>query len=183
MGICAALVWGATWAGTLWSQEAQEAKEVKEAKDKPAAPASKQVEITADKSAEFDAQGRIATFEGNIKLVDPQFTLTSDTLKVEMLKEGGIKRAEAIGNVVIITQQASKRTEDEPPTKSRAKSKRAIYEPTSGDVTLIGLPQIQQGINLHIATSEDTRMVLNRAGGMKTFGPSKTVLQEAEAVK
>jgi lipopolysaccharide transport protein LptA len=142
----------------------------------------KGLEITAAKEATFDSDAHIATFVGDVKVVDPQFTLTSEELRVELLKDGGMKRAEATGNVIIVSQKESQSTSDSKPTKSTGKAERAIYEPATGDVTLIGWPQIQQGINLHIATEASTRMVLNRNGKMKTFGRSKTIIKEQDGV-
>ena len=46
----------------------------------------------------------------------------------------------------------------------------------AGDVKLFGWPQVQQGTNLHIATSAETTMTMNRDNHtMHTNGPSRTV--------
>jgi hypothetical protein len=47
-------------------------------------------------------------------------------------------------------------------------------------VTLSGWPEIQQGINRHIAANESTRMVLNRDGRATTEGASRTVITDTE---
>ena len=62
-------------------------------------------EITATQEAEFDTKTRSGVFIGNVKVVDPQFTLTSNRLTVHLNKDedgGGLNQAEAQGNVVIV---------------------------------------------------------------------------------
>ncbi len=62
-------------------------------------------EITATQEAQFDTKTRIGVFVGNVKVVDPQFTLTSDKLTVHLNKDeegGGLNDAEAQGKVVIV---------------------------------------------------------------------------------
>ena len=60
------------------------------------------------------------------------------------------------------------------------RARRAEYVPTTGVVTLIGWPEIQQGINRHIAANESTRMILNRDGRATTEGASRTVITDTE---
>jgi lipopolysaccharide export system protein LptA len=62
-------------------------------------------EITATQEAQFDTKSRTGVFIGNVKVVDPQFTLTSDRLMVHLNKDedgGGLNDALAQGNVVIV---------------------------------------------------------------------------------
>jgi lipopolysaccharide export system protein LptA len=62
-------------------------------------------EITATQEAQFDTKTRTGIFVGNVKVVDPQFTLTSNQLTVHLNKDdegGGLKDANAQGNVVIV---------------------------------------------------------------------------------
>jgi len=62
-------------------------------------------EITATKEAQFDTKTRTGVFIGNVKVIDPQFTLTADQLTVHLNKDedgGGLNEAEAQGNVVIV---------------------------------------------------------------------------------
>ena len=72
-----------------------------DSKDRPKGP----TEITATQEAQFDTKTRIGVFIGNVKVVDPQFTMTSDRLTVHLNKDeegGGLNDAEAQGNVVIV---------------------------------------------------------------------------------
>src|SRR5215469_14029129 len=62
-------------------------------------------EITAKEEVDFDANAHTAIFVGNVKVIDPQFTMTTDKLTVWMNKQedgGGIKEAHADGNVIIV---------------------------------------------------------------------------------
>src|ERR1700756_1592619 len=62
-------------------------------------------EITAKEEVDFDANAHTAIFVGNVKVIDPQFTMTTDKLTVWMNKQedgGGIKDAQADGNVIIV---------------------------------------------------------------------------------
>jgi lipopolysaccharide export system protein LptA len=62
-------------------------------------------EITATQEAQFDTKTRTGIFIGNVKVVDPQFTLTLNQLTGHLNKDdegGGLKDANAQGNVVIV---------------------------------------------------------------------------------
>jgi len=133
-------------------------------------------EITAQKDAIFDEKQNTATFTGDVKVKDPAFLLSCDTLTVHLTKErNAIDRAVAEGNVVIVQQS-------ENPSEKGAvgKARQAVYVPTKGEVTLIGWPEVQQGINRHISTEQGTRMILNSNGRATTEGASKTVITDTE---
>jgi lipopolysaccharide export system protein LptA len=182
-------------------------------------------EITAKEEVDFDANAHTAIFVGNVKVIDPQFTMTTDKLTVWMNKQedgGGIKDAQADGNVIIVhvnqkdkTQtadgSASPRTTPvantavtpsattfgnpsvfgaspspspgaTPPILDTGRAKKALYNAKQDAVTLIGWPQVTQGVNTHIATEEGTRMVLYRDGRLQTFGPSRTVIEDKKSM-
>jgi lipopolysaccharide transport protein LptA len=133
-------------------------------------------EITAQKDALFDEKKNTATFTGDVKVKDPAFLLSCDTLTVHLVKErNAIDRAVAEGNVIIVQQ-------NENPSEKGAvgKSRQAVYVPSKGEVTLIGWPEVQQGINRHISTEQGTRMILNSNGRATTEGASKTVITDTE---
>ncbi|MEI7864075.1 MAG: LptA/OstA family protein [Chthoniobacterales bacterium] len=139
-------------------------------------PKGSQTEITAQKEATFNEKENMAIFVGDVRVKDPAFLLSCDTLKVYLNKgRSGIERALADGNVVIVQQTAN-------PSEKGAvgRSKQAEYIPSTGAITLIGWPEIQQGINRHLASQESTRMVLNRDGRATTDGPSRTVITDTE---
>ena len=97
-------------------------------------------------------------------------------------KGGGLERAIAEaspGNVVIITQD--KVEADGSITKNIGKGRKATYDSATGNIVLTGMPNIQQGINLFVATDESTVMTLNRNGHAKIEGPSKTILKDTSS--
>jgi lipopolysaccharide assembly outer membrane protein LptD (OstA) len=89
---------------------------------------------------------------------------------------GGIDKAVAEGNVVIRQEKPSEN--GGPPQINIGKGRRVIFDNKTGEVTLRGWPQLQQGISTHIATSQQTVMVLDRAGHLQTTGPSITRIQD-----
>lgn len=141
-------------------------------------PPGAKTEITAQKEATFDEKKNVAVFVGSVRVSDPSFLLASDRLTVTLSADrSGIDRAVAEGNVVIV-----QRTADEKEGKGAiGRAQRAEYIPSTGRATLSGSPQIQQGINRHIATSPGTRMILYRDGRASTVGPSRTVITDNSA--
>jgi len=61
---------------------------------------------------------------------------------------------------------------------STGRAQKAFYNAKQDAVTLIGWPQVTEGVNTHIATEEGTRMILYRDGRLQTFGPSRTVIED-----
>ena len=154
-------------------------------------------EITAHEQAQFDAQSRSAVFTGNVKVVDPQFTMTADKLTVHLNRDdegGGLQTAEAEGHVIIVHLNEPKPAAGTtpvpggspappagppvPPVRSTGKAERAIYEAKDGSVTLLGWPEVTQGLNSHIAIEPGVKMVIYRDGRMKTYGSTRTIIQE-----
>src|SRR5258708_17255671 len=170
-------------------------------------------EITSQET-QFDGQSRTGVFIGSVKVIDPDFTMTTDRLTVHMAKQeegGGLSSAEADGNVIIVHANEAKNAKGgadaggspaatpsptpatssvfadppgpspsptPPPVLSTGRAQKAIYDAKDESVTLIGWPQITQGVNTHISTEEGTRMILYRDGRLKTFGGSRTIIQD-----
>ena len=170
-------------------------------------------EITSQET-QFDGQSRTGVFIGSVKVIDPDFTMTTDKLTVHMAKQeegGGLSSAEADGNVIIVHANEAKNAKGgsdasgsaaatpsstpatrsvladppgpspsptPPPVLSTGRAQKAIYDAKDQSVTLIGWPQITQGVNTHISTEEGTRMILYRDGRLKTFGGSRTIIQD-----
>jgi lipopolysaccharide export system protein LptA len=158
-------------------------------------------EITATQEAQFDVKTRSGIFIGNVKVVDPQFTLTSNRLTVHLNKDedgGGLNEAEAQGNVVIVhvnqpktpAQPAPTAAAPTPaarsaaigatpaptPTTSVGKAENAVYLAKDGSITLTGWPQVTQGLNTHIATAPGVKMVIYKDGKMQTYGSTRTLI-------
>jgi lipopolysaccharide export system protein LptA len=170
-------------------------------------------EITSQET-QFDGQSRTGVFIGTVKVIDPDFTMTTDKLTVHMAKQedgGGLSSAEADGNVIIVHANDAKNAKGgpdaggspaatpsptpatssvfadppgptpsptPPPVLSTGRAQKAIYDAKDESVTLIGWPQITQGVNTHISTEEGTRMILYRDGRLKTYGGSRTIIQD-----
>ena len=162
-------------------------------------------EITATQEAQFDTKTRTGVFVGNVKVVDPQFTLTADRLTVHLNKDqdgGGLNEADAQGHVVIVhvnqpktqtqpTQPAGASTpsgqtatatpapaQAQQPPVSVGKADNALYEAKDGTMTLTGWPQVTQGLNTHIAIAPGVKMVLYKDGRMQTFGSTRTLIED-----
>lgn len=140
-------------------------------------PKDAKTEITARKQATFDNATSIATFEGNVVVKDPQFTLFCDKLVVTMGKDRkGMQQVDAVGNVIIVQENTDSSGKV---VKSIGRAGKAVYTPASGDVTLTISPSIQHGINMQVG-EPDTIMKLNRSGKSETIGVSKTSIVDQE---
>lgn len=138
-------------------------------------PAGSKTEITAQKEATFDEKANRAVFTGDVRIKDPAFLLSADRLTVHLnANRSGIERAVADGNVIIVQQTSPGSTEK----GAVGRARQAEYTPSTGRVVLSGRPEIQQGINLHLADSDSTRMILDRDGRATTEGPSRTVITD-----
>jgi len=174
--------------------------------EETAAAARQPTEITASKETSFDEKARKVVFIGDVIVKDPEFHLTCERLTVFLKKggapaansaknnpnnandnnangdaaaapgEGGLERVIAEGKVVILQEKPDEKGKV---TRYVGKASKAEYNSMTGDVTLSGWPQIQQGINNQVATEEGTIMILNRNGRMQTVGASKTVIAES----
>ncbi len=167
-----------------------------------APPAVSDTEILASQGATFAAKDRIAVFSGDVRVRDPRFTLACDKLTVYLGKGagnnaepptaaatpppidptvksgdanrgGGIDHAVAEGHVIIIQKHApTKAGEEEKVSVGRAD--RAEYDSKTGDMTLRGMPKVEQNGDSHEALSNSTYMILHRDNSLDTHGPNRT---------
>src|SRR5947199_9327496 len=130
-------------------------------------------EIYSDE-AFFDSTKNMGIFIGRVKVVDPRFNLQSDKLTVFITKgqNQSLEKAIAEGNVGLIRDRPA--ANGGPPTRAVGRSDKATYTAATGDVELIGTPRVQEGPNLHMATSPDTTMVISQNSQLRTHGPSRT---------
>ena len=130
-------------------------------------------EIYADE-AFFDSTKNIGIFSGRVKVVDPRFNLQSDKLTVFITKgeNQSLEKAVAEGNVGLIRDRPA--ANGSPPTRAIGRSDKATYTASTGDVELVGTPRVQEGPNMHVATSPDTVMVIGQNSQLRTHGPSRT---------
>src|SRR5437667_11063580 len=130
-------------------------------------------EIYADE-AFFDSTKNIGIFSSRVKVVDPRINLQSDKLTVFITKgqNQSLEKAIAEGNVGLVRDRPD--PNGGPPTRAVGRSDKATYTATTGDVELVGTPRVQEGQNLHVATSPDTVMIISQNSQLKTHGPSRT---------
>ena len=134
-------------------------------------------EIYADE-AFFDSTKNMGIFSGRVKVTDPRFNLQSDKLTVFIAKgeNQGLERAIAEGNVGLVRDRPD--PGGGPPTRAVGRAEKATYTAASGDVELRGTPRVQEGPNMHVATSPDTVMIINQNSQLTTHGPSRTEIRQ-----
>jgi lipopolysaccharide transport protein LptA len=134
-------------------------------------------EIYADE-AFFDSTKNMGTFSGRVKVSDPRFNLQSDKLTVFITKgeNQGLEKAIAEGNVGLVRERPDPK--GGPPTRAVGRAEKATYTAATGDVELRGTPRVQEGPNMHVATSPDTVMIINQNSQLTTHGPSRTEIRQ-----
>ena len=134
-------------------------------------------EIYADE-AFFDSTKNMGTFSGRVKVTDPRFNLQSDKLTVFITKgeNQGLEKAIADGNVGLVRERPD--ANGGPPTRAVGRADKATYTAATGDVELRGTPRVQEGPNMHVATSPDTVMIINQNSQLTTHGPSRTEIRQ-----
>ena len=134
-------------------------------------------EIYADE-AFFDSTKNMGIFSGRVKVTDPRFNLQSDKLTVFITKgqNQGLEKAIAEGNVGLVRDRPD--PSGGPPTRAVGRADKAVYTAATGNVELTGTPRVQQGPNMHVATSPDTVMIINQNSQLTTHGPSRTEIRQ-----
>ena len=134
-------------------------------------------EIYADE-ASFDSGKNTGIFTGHVKVFDPRFNLQSDKLTVYLHKGGdqGLEKAIAEGNVGVVRDRPD--PNGGPPTHAVGRAEHGVYTASDGSVELRGMPKVQQGPNMHIATSTETVMIIDQDGHLNTHGPSRTEIRQ-----
>jgi lipopolysaccharide transport protein LptA len=134
-------------------------------------------EIYADE-AFFDSTKNMGIFSGRVKVTDPRFNLQSEKLTVFITKgqNQALEKAIAEGNVGLVRDRPD--PSGGPPTRAVGRADKAIYTAATGDVELTGTPRVQEGLNMHVATSPDTVMIINQNSQLTTHGPSRTEIRQ-----
>jgi lipopolysaccharide transport protein LptA len=134
-------------------------------------------EIYADE-AFFDSTKNMGIFSGRVKVVDPRFNLQSDKLTVFITKgqNQGLEKAIAEGHVGLVRDRPD--PNGGAPTRAIGRADKATYTAATGDVELRGTPRVQEGPNMHVATSPDTVMIINQNSQLSTHGPSRTEIRQ-----
>jgi lipopolysaccharide transport protein LptA len=134
-------------------------------------------EIYADE-AFFDSTKNMGIFSGRVKVTDPRFNLQSDKLTVFITKgeNQGLEKAIAEGHVGLVRERPD--PNGGAPTRAVGRADKATYTASTGDVELRGTPRVQEGQNMHVATSPDTVMIINQNSQLRTHGPSRTEIRQ-----
>jgi lipopolysaccharide transport protein LptA len=134
-------------------------------------------EIYADE-AFFDSTKNMGIFSGRVKVIDPRFNLQSDKLTVFITKgqNQGLEKAIAEGRVGLVRDRPD--PNGGAPTRAIGRADKATYTAATGDVELRGTPRVQEGPNMHVATSPDTVMIINQNSQLSTHGPSRTEIRQ-----
>ena len=134
-------------------------------------------EIYADE-AFFDSTKNMGIFSGRVKVTDPRFSLQSKKLTVFITKgqNQGLEKAVAEGDVGLVRDRPD--PNGGKPTRAVGRADKAVYTAATGDVELTGTPRVQEGMNMHVATSPDTVMIINQNNQLTTHGPSRTEIRQ-----
>ena len=134
-------------------------------------------QIYADE-AFFDSTKNMGIFSGRVKVTDPRFNLQSDKLTVFITKgqNQSLEKAVAEGNVGLVRDRPD--PSGGPPTRAVGRADKAVYTAATGNVELMGTPRVQEGLNMHVATSPDTVMIINQNSQLTTHGPSRTEIRQ-----
>src|SRR5437588_3868574 len=134
-------------------------------------------EIYADE-AFFDSTKNVGIFSSRVKVTDPRFNLQSDKLTMFITKgqSQSLEKAIAEGNVGLVRERPA--ANGAAPTRAVGRADKATYTAATGDVELKGTPRVQEGENMHVATSPDTVMIINQNSQLTTHGPSRTEIRQ-----
>ena len=166
-------------------EKAATEKENKSSASKSAAPPATGLQSSEPTTTEiyaneafFDSSKNMGIFSGSVKVTDPRFNLQSDKLTVFISKgeNQGLEKAIAEGNVGLVRDRPDPK--GGPPTRAVGRSDKAVYTAATGDVELTGTPRVQEGVNMHVATSADTVMIINQNSQLTTHGPSRTEIRQ-----
>jgi lipopolysaccharide transport protein LptA len=135
-------------------------------------------EIYADE-AFFDSNKNVGVFTGRVKVLDPRFNLQADKLTVYLRRgeDQGLEKAIAEGNVGVVRERPEAKSGGRP-ERAVGRGDHAVYTTNDGNMELTGTPKVQQGLNMHVATSPSTVMIINQNGQLTTRGPSRTEIRQ-----
>ncbi len=155
----------------------------------------KQIVITCDDVAYFDAKARIAIFEGNVKVDHPGFDLECDKLEVFFKPEsaakstaeknaapgesgaGEIDKVIATGRMVKIEKPASTGE------MQLGQCKKAIFYADSENIEMYIWPQVQKGKYRMTATEESAVIKIDQNGGLTATGKTTSGFQKGDTKK
>lgn len=133
---------------------------------------------------EFDYKDWVALFEGNVRIQDPEFTMSADRMLIffETNKatrassggspgEGQVRRVDAVGHVVM-------EHKDEKNEVIKATCEKAYYTQHNKAIVLVGHPVVSRGVNVLRGEKitvwlEDSRVVVEDSVQLQGSPPPK----------
>ncbi len=168
-----------------------------------------QIDITAQKSAFFDANNNYGIYTGDVKARHPQMYIECEELELYMTKqEGGVlgapkpkKTGPAAKDADILAAPKKAGNAAPPIDKADARGpmvtiekisedgelqigrcKHLIYDGKTERTTLLEWPQVQAGNQLHKATEAGCIMVIEKNGKLTTTGGHETIILQGEEI-
>ncbi|MBI3986329.1 MAG: hypothetical protein HY343_05390 [Lentisphaerae bacterium] len=126
-----AILWGWTAAGA--PPASTDASTAMRQEQKPAAVESTNNTVITSKRLNFESATRMAVFEENVVVTDPEMKMTADLLTVYFDEQNKVKGLEAEGRVVLIQKDGE------------AHCDKASYDVKGGKVVMTGNPRVKKG--------------------------------------
>ena len=98
-----------------------------------AAPVEEKLTVITSERLTFDYAKHFALFEENVVVTDPELKILADKMTVVFDDKNAAKSVKCEGNVYLVQQD------------KKAKSDVAIYDVASGEIQLLGSPQVTRG--------------------------------------
>lgn len=168
-----------------------------------------QIDITAQKSAFFDANSNYGIYTGDVKARSSQMYIECEELELFMAKQGGSvlgapkpkKTGPAAKDADILAAPKKAANTDPPIDKAEARGpmvtiekmsedgelqighcKHLIYDGKTKLTTLLEWPQVQAGNQLHKATEAGCIMIIDKTGKLTTTGGHETLILQGDEV-
>jgi lipopolysaccharide export system protein LptA len=168
-----------------------------------------QIDITAQKSAFFDANSNYGIYTGDVKARSSQMYIECEELELFMAKQGGSvlgapkpkKTGPAAKDADILAAPKKAANTDPPIDKAEARGpmvtiekisedgelqighcKHLIYDGKTKQTTLLEWPQVQAGNQLHKATEAGCIMIIDKTGKLTTTGGHETLILQGDEV-
>ena len=168
-----------------------------------------QIDITAQKSAFFDANNNYGVYTGDVRARHPRMYIECEELELYMTKqEGGVlgapkpkKPAPSVRDADILAPPKKAENAGPPIDKADARGpmvtvekisddgelqighcKHLIYDGKTELTTLLEWPQVQAGNQLHKATEAGCIMVIDKTGKLTTTGGHETIILQGDEV-
>jgi lipopolysaccharide export system protein LptA len=166
-----------------------------------------QFDITAQKSAFFDANKNYGIYTGDVKARHPQMFIECEELELFMTKQDGgplgapkpKKVSPTIKDSDILAPAKKAVSSDPPIDKADARGpmvtiekmsedgklqighcKHLIYDGKTKTTTLLEWPQVQDGNLLHKATEAGCIMIIDKGGKLTTTGGHETIILQGD---